>query len=159
MVDGNEIGTARATGSPYVYGLNTNTLSNGTHTLQLWAHDINNNTLLSAAVKVAVSNSGNASPPPPSSSSYPISLTSPASGQSVSGTISVTATVTQTLDSAGSFLMVDGQEVGTARVTSAPYVYQLNTNTLSAGQHSLQIWAHDTNNDILLSNPVVVTVP
>ncbi len=160
MVDGNEVGTARLTGPPYVYGLNTTTLSNGAHTLQLWAHDISNDTLLSATVTATVSNSGNSSsPPPPAPSSYPIALTSPASGQSVSGTISVTATITETLDSAGSFLMVDGQAVGTTRVTSAPYVYQLNANTLSAGQHSLQIWAHDINNDTLLSNPVVITVP
>jgi hypothetical protein len=28
---------------------------------------------------------------------------------------------------------------------------------MAAGQHKLQIWAHDTNNDTLLSNPVQVT--
>ncbi len=158
LVDGTEIGTARVISPPYLYNLNTATLSNGAHTLQIWAHDTNNDTLLSDAVSIITSNGGSPSPPPPPSS-FPISLTYPSNGQSISGTVSVVGTITQTLDAAGSYLMVDGQEVGTARLTSAPYVYPLNTTPLAVGQHTLQIWAHDTNNDTLLSNPVLVRVP
>jgi hypothetical protein len=154
LVDGVEVGTARVTTPPYAYSLNTASLANGEHTLQIWAHDTNNDTLLSAVV--TITSSAGSTPPP---ASYPISLTYPAAGQTISGTISATGVIKQTLDSAGSYLMVDGQEVGTARLTSPPYVYQLNTSTLAAGQHTLQIWAHDTNNDTLLSNPVVVKVP
>ena len=156
IVDGTEVGTARVISPPYLYSLNTATLSNGGHTLQIWAHDTNNETVRSNAVSVITSNSG--SPPPPPTT-LPISLTYPSNGQSISGTVSVAGAITQTLDAAGSYLMVDGQEVGTVRVTSAPYIYPLNTGTLSVGQHTLQIWAHDTNNDTLLSNPVLVSVP
>jgi len=173
MVDGNEIGTGRVTGAPYAYSLDTTTLPDGTHSLQIWAHDTNNDTLVSAPVTVTVSN-GTAAPTPiptpvptptpapqpaPVNTSFPISLTFPAIGQTVSGVISVTGIITQPLDAAGSYLMVDGWEVGTHRVTGAPYIYQLDTSTLTSGQHTLQIWAHDISNDTLLSNPVTVTVP
>jgi hypothetical protein len=67
----------------------------------------------------------------------------------------VTATIRQQLDAAASYLMVDGAETG-SRVGAAPYIYPLNTATLTPGSHVLQIWAHDTNNDTLLSNPVTV---
>ncbi len=54
--------------------------------------------------------------------------------------------------------MVDGMEIGTRRVTERPYMYPLDTTTLSNGSHTLQIWAHTTNNDTVLSAPVVITV-
>jgi hypothetical protein len=169
MVDGNEIGTGRVTGAPFAYSLDTTTLPDGVHSLQIWAHDTNNDTLVSAAVSVTVSN-GNASPipiptptpaptPTPVTTNFPISLTFPSSGQIISGVVSVTGVITQPLDAAGSYLMVDGWEVGTHRVTGAPYIYQLDTNTLTSGQHTLQIWAHDISNDSLLSNPVTIIVP
>ncbi len=41
---------------PFVYPLDTTTLPNGVHTLQLWGHDIGNNTTLSAIVPVTISN-------------------------------------------------------------------------------------------------------
>lgn len=56
MVDGKEWGTHRATNSPYGYDLDTTTLANGPHTLQVWAHDTGNSTLLSAPITVDISN-------------------------------------------------------------------------------------------------------
>ena len=56
MVDGVEVGTQRVYGIPFLYPLNTTTLSNGQHVLQLWAHDIGNNTDLSAPVTITVAN-------------------------------------------------------------------------------------------------------
>ena len=55
-VDGAEVGTQRVTGAPYVYPLNTTTLTNGTHTLQIWAHDTSNTTTLSPAITLNVKN-------------------------------------------------------------------------------------------------------
>ncbi len=165
MVDGNEIGTGRVTGQPWVYALNTQTLADGAHTLQLWAHSTANQTLLSASVPVVVSNGTNGTPvgtptpaPPTPVSSSPVSLTYPGAGQALSGLVSVVATITQPLDAAGSYLMVDGAEYGWQRVGSAPYVYQLDTSALSSGLHTLQVWAHSIGNDTLLSNIVSVTV-
>jgi hypothetical protein len=166
MADGLEIGAQRITGAPFNYPLDTTTLTNGQHTLQLWAHDVGNNTYLSAPVAVAVSNTAPppstpapsaSTPPPATSGSYPISLTYPISGQAVSGIVQVTGLISQTLDAAASYLMVDGVE-DTTRVGSAPYIYSLDTTQLAPGQHTLQIWAHDIGNDTLLSNPVSVTI-
>lgn len=164
MVDGNEIGTGRVTGQPWTYALDTRTLANGAHTLQIWAHSTANQTLLSASVPVLVSNGsgtpvGPPAPPSPAPvSSSPVSLTYPSAGQAVSGLVSVVATITQPLDAAGSFLMVDGAEYGWRRVSGAPFIYQLDTSTLSSGLHTLQVWAHSISNDTLLSNIVSVTV-
>jgi hypothetical protein len=145
--------------------MDTTTLPNGPHTLQLWAHDTSNNVDLSPTVPVTVANTGTSTPTPPpptptpTPSSYPIALTYPGNGQGVSGIVSVTASITQQLDAAGSYLMVDGAQFGTSRVFSAPFVYSFDTTTVTPGQHTLQVWAHDTNNDTLLSNLVTVTVP
>jgi uncharacterized membrane protein YgcG len=167
MVDGTEIGTSRVTQPPYTYSLDTTLLSNGQHTLQIWAHDTNNMADLSATVPVTVANTGGSSGGGGTGGSgssgggttltYPITLTYPGNGQGVSGTVLVTAMITQQLDSAASYLMVDGTQVG-SRVGATPYVYPLNTAVLTPGQHVLQVWAHDTNNDSLLSNPVTVVV-
>ena len=89
---------------------------------------------------------------------YPIALTFPVDGQSVSGVIVVLAAIGQTLDAAGSHLLLDGQTVDGTRVTNGPFVYRLDTSSLTAGPHQLQVWAHDTGNNTLLSNPVTINV-
>ena len=165
MVDGLEIGDRRVTSAPFIYPLDTTTLPDGPHTLQIWAHDQGNNTVVSGPVAIAIANANAASPenpaaPPPApvSSMYPLAITYPVSGQAVSGQLQASATIMQTLDAAGSYLMVDGAEVGSHRVNSAPYVYSLDTSQLSPGVHTLQVWAHDTGNNNLLSNPVAISI-
>ncbi len=56
IVDGYDLLNTRLTGGPYAYNLDTTTLSNGPHVLQLWGHDIGNNTLLSDTISVVVTN-------------------------------------------------------------------------------------------------------
>ena len=179
MVDGTEIGAGRVTQEPYQYALDTSTLSNGPHTLQIWAHDTANEAVLSDAVAVtvlngavalaapeqapvAVSGTGTQAVPlantPPVAANTPVRLTYPASGQALSGVVAVSAMVSATLDAAGSYLMVDGVEFGVGRVTSAPFLYELDTALLAAGQHVLQVWAHNTGNETILSNEAIVTV-
>ncbi len=169
MVDGTEIGTRRVTDGLYQYPLDTSTLSNGQHVLQVWAHDTANEAVLSDPVAVIVANASQPpasvpastpapSPAPPPAQSLPVAMTYPASGQGLSGVISVSALISATLDAAGSYLMVDGVEVGTRRVYSPPFMYELDTALLAAGTHVLQIWAHDTGNDTLLSNEAIVTI-
>ena len=164
MVDGAEIGTQRASSAPFAYPLDTTMLSNGTHTLQLWAHDTANTTWLSNTVTITVANNtvltSPTTPPAtnPVSSTYPITLNYPSNGQAVSGVLGVTGAVTQTLDAAGSYVLIDGAEYGTARVSASPFVYLIDTTLLSVGQHTLQIWAHDIGNNTLLSNLVNVIV-
>jgi hypothetical protein len=85
-------------------------------------------------------------------------ILTPSANATVSGVITVTGQVNLTLDSAGTFLMVDGAEVGTHRVTGGPYQYPLDTTTLSNGPHTLQLWGHDIGNNTTISLGVVVTV-
>ncbi len=56
VVDGFNLLNTRLTGGPYTYPLDTRTLPNGTHVLQLWGHDIANNTILSGTVTIVVHN-------------------------------------------------------------------------------------------------------
>jgi hypothetical protein len=56
IVDGYDLLNTRLTNGPYTYPLDTTTLSNGTHVLQLWGHDIGNNTILSSTISVVVNN-------------------------------------------------------------------------------------------------------
>ena len=162
MVDGVEIGTRRVTSGPYVYPFDTTSVSNGTHTLQLWAHDTANNTDLSQTVTVTIGNSAGTTPVAPApvatTPAYPISLTYPVSGQAVAGVVQVTGVIPQALDPAGSYLMLDGLEVGTQRVGSAPFVYSFDASQITAGTHTLQLWAHDIGNETLLSNPVTISI-
>ena len=82
-VDGANVGAAD-TSNPYSLSLNTTTLSNGTHTLSAVARDAAGNTRTSANVSVTVDNS------------LPtVSLTAPAAGALVAGTISLTATASR----------------------------------------------------------------
>ncbi len=173
MVDGSEVGTRRVVEGPFVYPLDTTTLANGSHMLQLWAHDTGNNTVLSGTVQVVVANSGKAStvstsPGSPTAASpvataspvlaSPVQLTYPVSGQALSGVVEVAAAISRTLDAAGSYLLIDGVESGWRHVGSAPFLYEVDTSLLSVGQHTLQVWAHDVGNETLLSNIATIVV-
>lgn len=87
-----------------------------------------------------------------------VAIVSPTAGTSVSGVITVQGAISVNLDSAGSFLIVDGAAQNQSRVTSAPYVYALDTRSLSNGTHTLQLWAHDTSNNTTLSSVVQINV-
>ena len=87
-----------------------------------------------------------------------LAILSPAPGSTVSGVINVAGYVNLTLDSAGTYLMVDGQEVGTQRETSGPYLYPLDTTTLSNGPHTIQLWGHDIGNNSVLSAAQIINV-
>ena len=175
MVDGQEVGTARVTTAPYLYALDTTTLSAGQHTLQLWGHNTVNEVLLSNAVPVTVSNTtvAPANPvttaPVPTSpvitvpvsypvGSAPVTITYPQGGQAIQGSVLVSATILPALDAAGSYLMVDEQPYGYQRLGSPPYVFMLDASALGTGAHTLRVWAHTTGNDTLLSDPITVTV-
>lgn len=181
MVDGQQIGTVRLTSAPFSYPLDANMLAAGAHTLQIWAHSTNNEVLLSNAVDVTVAAGATPVAPTPVTtipvttvptmtppvvtpaqpviaSTKAVVITYPASGQAVPAALSVAANISAALDAAGSYLMVDGQQYGYQRVGSAPYLYTLDPATLTTGAHNLQIWAHSTNNETLISDPVSITV-
>ncbi len=56
IVDGQWLQWIRASSWPFLYTLDTRFLANGAHTLQLWGHDIGNNTTISPGVSITVAN-------------------------------------------------------------------------------------------------------
>jgi Big-like domain-containing protein len=126
-VDGSNVGAA-VTSVPYTYSLNTTTLANGSHTLTAVASDLSNNKATSATVSITVNNT---------STGPTVSITSPLAGITVSGTITVTATAS---DSSGGIALVqfdvDGSNLGPAD-TTLPYSQSWNTTTVVDGPHIL----------------------
>ena len=96
--------------------------------------------------------------PAPVAAATNVALLAPSAGATLSGVVAVSGSINMTLDAAESYLLVDGTEIGSNRVESAPFNYSLDTTKLTNGQHTLQLWARDTSNGTSLSTPVTVTV-
>ena len=86
-----------------------------------------------------------------------VRITSPASGATVSGTISVTADASSNVGVAGVQFKLDSANLGT-EATAAPYSTLWNTTTASNGSHTLTAVARDTAGNQTTSSPVTVTV-
>jgi hypothetical protein len=85
-----------------------------------------------------------------------VSLTSPANGASVSGTVTVTASAQDNIKVLKTSFLVDGAIKATD--TSEPFSYAWNTTALTAGSsHTLQAKAYDEQNNSALSSIVTVT--
>src|SRR5213592_3111257 len=88
-----------------------------------------------------------------------VTVTSPASGSTVSGTVPVTASVTSVgaLTVAGVQFLLDGANLS-AEDTTAPYSVSWNTTAASNGSHTLTAAARDAAGNRTTSAPVTVTV-
>jgi hypothetical protein len=143
--DGVLIGTK--TSAPYSFNWDTSTVANGAHSLTSKAYDAGGNNATSAAVNVTVQNDLVA----PTAS-----ITSPTSGQIVSGTATVQASATDNIGVTKVELYADGALVGTK--TAAPYSFSWNTDPLTEASHTLQAKAYDAANNVGNSANVTVTV-
>jgi len=153
-LDGANLGAADSS-APYAVSWNTTGASNGTHTLSAVATDSLGVRWTSNSVTVTVSN---APPPPPPDTTPPsASISSPASGSTVSGTISVTANASDNVGVTGVQLVLDGAALG-AEDTSAPYAVSWNTAAVGNGSHTLTAVARDAAGNRTTSAPVTVTV-
>jgi len=92
---------------------------------------------------------------PPVSTIPIVTVTSPANGTTVSGTIIVTATVTNA-EVGDVYLMVD--DVTSGHVTAAPYEFKVDTIKLTEGSHSFWVRAWNTTGQAGDSARVQVTV-
>ena len=86
-----------------------------------------------------------------------VTLTAPAGGTSVSGTINVIADASDNVGVAGVQFMLDGSSFG-AEDTSAPFQVSWNTATASNGSHSLTAVARDAAGNQTTSSAVTITV-
>src|SRR2546428_283322 len=72
-----------------------------------------------------------------------VSMTAPAAGSTVAGTVTVSASATDNVGVAGVQFNLDGVNLG-AEVTAAPYAISWNTTLAANGSHTLTAVARDT---------------
>src|SRR6266699_5893700 len=144
---GAELG-AEDTTAPYSISWNTTTASHGSHTLIAVARDLLGLQYTSHSVSVTVFNDST----PPT-----VSITAPANGATVSGTISVSADASDNVGVAGVQFLLDGAALG-AEDTAAPYSVALDTTKVANGSHTLAATARDAAGNRATSLAVTVTV-
>ena len=127
---------AEDTTAPYSVSANTTTVANGSYTLTAVARDAAGNRTTSAPRTVTVSNTAADTTPPT------VSVTSPASGATVSGTVNVTASASDNVGVLGVQFYSNGTALG-AEDTTAPYSVSVNTTTVANGSYSLTAVARD----------------
>ena len=113
-----------------------------------------------AAGNLAVSADGTfttAAAPPPDTTPPTVGITSPASGATVSGTVTVAATAGDNVGVAGVQFTLDGANLSTED-TSSPYSVSWNTTTAGSGGHTLTAVARDAAGNATTSSAVTVTV-
>src|SRR2546426_667928 len=86
-----------------------------------------------------------------------VSMTAPAAGSTVAGTVTVSASATDNVGVAGVQFNLDGVNLG-AEVTAAPYAISWNTTLAANGSHSLTAVARDTAGNTATTAAVSVTV-
>ena len=150
-LDGNNLGAAD-TSAPYSVSWNTTGASNGSHTLTAVATAVLGLQFTSNAVTVMVSNG-----PPPDTTPPTVSITSPANGQTVQSTVTVSAGASDNVGVAGVQFKLDGANLG-VEDTTAPYAVSWNTTAAANGSHALTAVARDAAGNRAGSAPVTVTV-
>jgi hypothetical protein len=149
-VDGVNFGT-EDTSSPYSRSWDSLTAGNGSHSLTAVARDAAGNTTTSAARSVTVSNSTGDTQVPT------VSLSAPASGATVSGSVSVSANASDNVGVVGVQFRLDGNVLGSEDTTS-PYSVTWTTTGTSNGTHSLTAVARDAAGNTTTSSARTVTV-
>ena len=125
------------------------TALNGSLTLTAVARDAAGNRATSAAIQVTVANSTAAAP------ALSVTLTSPISGTTVSGTVQVTATAWA--GAVGVRFYVDGNQIG-LEDNFEPFSVSWDTTTTPDGSHTLTAVARDLLGNVVTSAPVTVQV-
>jgi chitodextrinase/sulfur relay (sulfurtransferase) DsrF/TusC family protein len=139
---------ATDTTAPYSWSFDTTQVANGSHSLQARAYDAANNTGTSSTVAVTVSNADTTAPT--------VSITSPAGSSTVSGTVTVAASASDSVGVVRVEFYLDGALKATD--TTAPYSWSFDTTQIANGSHSLQARAYDAANNTGTSSTVAVTV-
>jgi hypothetical protein len=148
-VDGALCGTAIA--APYTFSCNTSTLTDGTHALKAVALDAAGN-LASAQINVTVRNSPDVTTT--DTVAPTVIITSPTSGSSVNGVVSVSVNATDNVGVARVELYVDGNLTSSA--TTAPFTLKWNARKAWRGTHTLQCKAYDAAGNVGTSPEVTV---
>jgi hypothetical protein len=147
LLDGADLAAA-VTAAPYTVTWDTQGVANGAHTLTAVARDVDGNANVSDDVAVTVSND---------TTSPKVSISTPAGGATVSGSVTVTATATDDVGVKSVQFMLDGAILGAA-VTASPYSVVWNTSSVANSTHRLSAVARDSAGNATVSLEVAVTV-
>ena len=150
LLDGAALG-AEDVAAPYSLPLNTTSLAAGAHTVSARARDAALNVTTSAAVGVTVNN------PAPDTQAPSVSVTSPAAGAVLSGTVTLSANASDNVGVVGVQFLLDGAAFG-AEDQTAPYALALDTSSLAAGAHTVSARARDAALNVATAAAVGVTV-
>lgn len=146
----NNVLFAASNSAPYSFSWNTTTVSNGSYTLMAKAYDAAGNVGQSGNVTVTVSN------PVPDTTAPTVSITSPANGSTVSGTVSITAGASDNVGVSKVEFYVNGVLKSTD--TASPYSYSWNTTSVANASYTLIAKAYDAAGNTRQSGNVTVTV-
>ena len=113
--------------------------------------DSSNNAVVSADLTFTTASAGSDTTPPT------VSISAPATGAAVSGTVTITASASDNVGVASVQFQLDGASLG-APVTAAPYATSWNTAGATNGSHSLAAIAKDAAGNAATSSLVIVTV-
>jgi hypothetical protein len=149
--DGNNFGGEDLT-APYSAVAHTTSVPDGTYTLTAVARDAAGNRTTSAPVTITVANDTTNDTTLPA-----VAITSPASGATVSGTITVTADASDNVGVVGVQFQYDGINFG-GEDTTAPYSASANTTQVPDGTYTLTAIARDAAGNRTTSAPVTITV-
>lgn len=132
---------------PYSYSWDTQTVSNGTHTLKATAYD-NINQTGNSTLSITVANNA-----PPT-----VGITSPANGATVEGSVNFAANAADDSRITKVEFFVDGTIKSTD--STSPYEFSLDTAALPNKAYALTAKAYDNGSPALLttSNPITITV-
>jgi YVTN family beta-propeller protein len=150
MVDGTVI--AIDTNPPYSVHWTSKGRFDGARTLRAEARDVAGNVGTSAVSVIVGPNNA----PATDTTAPTVSITAPAGGTQVTGTVAVTASASDAVGVTSVTIRVDGAAIAT--LTSSPYTVNWNTGTVAAGSHTLRAEARDAAGNVGLSAGVTVTV-
>jgi chitodextrinase len=123
-----------------------------TYTYTVSAFDASGNTSASSANASATTPG-----PPPDTTPPTVSMTAPAAGSTVSGTVTVGASASDDIGVVGVQFLLDGVNLG-AEDTSAPYSLPWDTATATNASHTLAARARDAAGNMTTSSTTSVTV-
>lgn len=150
QINGINLGT-EDTQAPYSAIMDTTQAPNGSYSMTTIARDAAGNTATSAPVSFTINN-GLVDITAPS-----VTVTSPANGATISGTVTVGATATDNTAIADVQFFINGVEIQ-AEDTTAPYEAILDTEAYADGQYTITAIARDTAGNTATSQPINVTV-
>jgi hypothetical protein len=148
LLDGLPFGSV-VPSAPYILDWDTTTSANGTHWLAAQYTDSTGRIGTSPVVMVNVGNSGTSVPV--------VTVTDPVAGSTVGAVVIIAANVASANPVSSVQFYVDGTAVGSP-VTAPPYSTFWDTETYSAGTHTITATATDSFGGIGTSSPDSVTV-